>query len=150
MWEPQRCCFCCNLGTGSLILCSLVVVVSLVDLISMIKVFFKGDVEKEIKTMCEDIFSYESDCQGHVQAIITGVVSIRVIIDLLKLTFTTLMILAIFKNKIKLMIPLMAMIFIELILSMLTGTVIIISLATISTGKAAVKIAVVVRSGDVL
>lgn len=42
------------------------------------------------------------------------------------------------------MIPLMIMVFTELVLSLLTGTVIIILLATIGTGKAAVEIAVVI------
>nr|XP_045610127.1 uncharacterized protein LOC123765525 isoform X1 [Procambarus clarkii] len=145
MWEPQGCCFCCSLRTGSIFLCSLFVVISLLDVTCMIKVFFKGHVvEKEIETMCEDKFSYESDCQVHVQSIITGVVSFRVIVDFLKLTLSTLMILSILKKKIKLMIPLMIMVFTELVLSLLTGTVIIILLATIGTGKAAVEIAVVI------
>lgn len=42
------------------------------------------------------------------------------------------------------MIPLMIMVFTELVLSLLTGTVIIILLATIGTGKAVVEIAVVI------
>lgn len=140
--EPKDCCFCCSLRTGSLILCCLIQIVSILDFLCMLKVFFKtNEMDEEITVMCENKFLYEPDCHAHVKMIVSGVVSCRVAMDFLKFTFSTLMILGIKKNRAKLMLRLIVMIFGELLLSLLAGVVIVVLIAAVGTGRVALEVA---------
>lgn len=138
LWEPTGCCFCFSLRTGSLILCSFILIGCALNLyISWNSLNNNDKLVEVIDEYCSREVPDDSDCKMRMKKLVTGLLTTQMIMSVIKMICSSLMILGITKNMTNLMIPMMILLLIQLVFALVTGLSFIIMLATFVSGAAA-------------